>query len=265
MGTERNIVSYYENNDEDSRIIKPLSRRTEFLTTDFILERYLEPGSRILDIGSGPGIYSVHYAQKGFRVYARDIVPHNIEILKAKPECSGFGINTGVADARDLSEFSDSSFDAVLCLGPIYHFGRTDDRNKCISECLRVLRPGGVLAVSYILKFFVYMHVIRRGSEYLTDEVRNQIMDSETALREVPENIWFFDSPSEIGGLLGEFSITKLTNAGTDGIAVLMADTINSFSESEYEMWLKYHFATCEEPSILGYSNHGLYVCRKAG
>ena len=83
------------------------------------------------------------------------------------------------------------------------------------------------------------------------------------ALAQDPEHLWFFDSPEEIEALLASFGVERLTNAGTDGIAIMLADTVDTFDDAEFEQWLKYHYATCEEPSILGYSNHGLYVCRK--
>ncbi|MCI3919167.1 class I SAM-dependent methyltransferase [Paenibacillus sp. TRM 82003] len=38
---------------------------------------------------------------------------------------------------------------------------------------------------------------------------------------------------------------------------------VDALGENEFESWLRYHFQTCRERSILGISTHGLYVCRK--
>lgn len=46
-------------------------------------------------------------------------------------------------NALDLSRFEDSTYNSILCLGPIYHLTKKEDRVKCIKECLRVLKPGG--------------------------------------------------------------------------------------------------------------------------
>ena len=43
----------------------------------------------------------------------------------------------------------------------------------------------------------------------------------------------------------------------------ILNDMVNELSDEEYEGWMKYHLKICGEQSILGYSNHGLYVCRK--
>lgn len=262
MGDNR-LNTYYEDHNEDCRLFSNRSRQIEFLTTNWILERYIKPDSTILDIGAGAGCYSFHYAGFGHKVVARDIVPYNIEQLRANPMCNELSINAGVADARDLSEFGDSIFDVVLCLGPLYHIGDSQGRRQCISECLRVLKNDGILSIAYISKFFVYSHMVRRNRDYLSDRLREQILNNAVALAEDPDNLWFFDSPQEIEVLMADFQVQRLTIAGTDGIAITIADTINDFNDYEFSQWLKYHYLTCEDPSIIGCSNHGLYVCRK--
>lgn len=37
----------------------------EFILTAWMMDKYIRPGDTILDIGGGPGRYSIHYAQKG--------------------------------------------------------------------------------------------------------------------------------------------------------------------------------------------------------
>lgn len=33
--------------------------------------------------------------------------------------------------------------------------------------------------------------------------------------------------------------------------------------KNEIELWLEYHIKTCEDPNILGYSMHALYLAKK--
>ncbi|MNT90824.1 hypothetical protein D3C72_2318190 [compost metagenome] len=58
--------------------------------------------------------------------------------------------------------------------------------------------------------------------------------------------------------------IVKLEHAGTDGIGVMLEEQIDELDDKEFELWMAYHLRTCSEPSILGISNHGLYIGRKA-
>jgi len=40
-------------------------------------------------------------------------------------------------------------FDVVLCMGAFYHIGN-EERKIAMIECLRVLKPKGLLVISYI-------------------------------------------------------------------------------------------------------------------
>ncbi len=61
---------------------------------------------------------------------------------------------------------ADSSVDAVLLLGPLYHLVDRDDRLAALSEARRVLRPGGVLAAAAISRYLAALEV---GSNRLLD------------------------------------------------------------------------------------------------
>lgn len=43
----------------------------------------------------------------------------------------------------------------------------------------------------------------------------------------------------------------------------VIRDTVNSFNDSEFERWMNIHYQICEVKSLLGYSEHGLYIGRK--
>ena len=55
MKTNPYIIDYYNNYDEDSRL-SPRHGTVEFLTTMRYIEKYIKPGSRVLEIGAGTGI-----------------------------------------------------------------------------------------------------------------------------------------------------------------------------------------------------------------
>ncbi|MEF2965816.1 class I SAM-dependent methyltransferase [Paenibacillus sp. M1] len=148
------VVSYYEDYDESSRLTTDNSRRLEFITTTYALDKYISNGRDILELGAGMGIYSFYYAEKGNTVTSTDITPKLVQYIQEKIDRSALeNIRARELDARDLSAFAAGSFDAVLCLGPMYHLVEPADQRKCINECLRVLKPNGVLAVAYVNRF----------------------------------------------------------------------------------------------------------------
>ena len=69
MQTEKYLQDYYQSYNENGRL-QTRHGMIEFLTTMRYIERYLQPGMRVIEIGAGTGRYSHALAQKGYRVDA---------------------------------------------------------------------------------------------------------------------------------------------------------------------------------------------------
>jgi ubiquinone/menaquinone biosynthesis C-methylase UbiE len=260
------IIEYYNDYDEENRLVQANAQKLEYLTTNYVLEEVIPANSKILELGAGTGRYSFYYASKGHQVTATDVVPKHVEKMKNKlhqnPKIEHMKIE--LKDATDLTGFKDESFDVVLSLGPLYHLRNEADRIDSITESLRVLKPGGILAVAYINKFFILTALAKNNDlnkDYIDMILKNGFVESEDE-KDFLSNA-YFSSPKEIEEILNQFNVNKVEHVGTDGIGYLMRDMVNNMNEQEYENWIKYHLSTCKEPSILGYSNHGLYICKK--
>jgi 2-polyprenyl-3-methyl-5-hydroxy-6-metoxy-1,4-benzoquinol methylase len=154
---ERNykrIRKFYEISAERewARLEQPVDGRLEFAVNRAWITRYLPaPPARILDIGGGPGRYSIWLAGRGYRVTLADLSPALLDVARAKSAEEGVQIAEIVeTNATDLSRFDDASFDAVLCMGPLYHLIDEADRRRVIQELLRVLTPGGHAFVAFL-------------------------------------------------------------------------------------------------------------------
>lgn len=64
MNTNDYLKDFYNNYDEDGRL-QTRHGMVEYLTTMKYIEKYLEKGMRILEIGAGTGRYSHTFARKG--------------------------------------------------------------------------------------------------------------------------------------------------------------------------------------------------------
>ena len=258
------LMDYYALYNEDIRLEKDKAHQIEFITSTNFLDKIIKKNSCILDVGAATGKYSFYYAEKGHMVTAVDLSPKNIEVLRRKWELCNFKnkLNFSLGDARDLSVYENNSFDTVLCMGPIYHLANEEEKAKCISECLRVLRPSGTLAIAYINKFAVCASEIKRNKEKLFGSNLTNIINTGIEFGD-DRDIFYFTSPKEIEMLLDKFNVEKLENIATDGISYLSSSMINDFTEEEFDLWVKHHLDTCREESILGYSLHGLCICRK--
>ena len=115
----------------------------EFEITKRYLHRYLQ-GKTVLDIGGGPGRYSVYLAQQGYDVTLVDLSEGNVALAKQKFREFGVHANAHVCDARDLSSLRLGKFDNVLLMGPLYHLSDVKDRARCVLQAKQHLREGAL-------------------------------------------------------------------------------------------------------------------------
>ncbi|MFJ3960856.1 class I SAM-dependent methyltransferase [Streptomyces sp. NPDC090036] len=143
------IAGYYSEYDEAARLHSTATGRLEFERTRELLRQYLPPPpGRVLDVGGGPGTHARWLVEEGYEVHLVDPVPKHVEqALERAPGCVATQ-----GDARQL-DFSNSSFDAVLLLGPLYHLAEREDRLTALREAQRVAVQGGVVAVAGISRY----------------------------------------------------------------------------------------------------------------
>lgn len=263
----KTVINYYNKYDEEPRLMRTKANILEFETTKYLLEDYIQKNDVILETGAGTGRYSFHYANEGNCVTATDLVPRHIEIMKNKAlEKKINNIKIGLANATNLEQYADESFDVVLCLGPMYHLTAIKDRENCIKENLRVLKPGGILAVAYINKHYILSTLLFQDKKFLTNDFIGKVLKEGYLSESDRFNFWTdscYYTPKEIEEFLATFNINKLENAATDGLGRLLPEKVNNLTDKEFEIYKNYHFKSCREESLVGYSNHALYVGRK--
>ncbi|MBE6812053.1 MAG: class I SAM-dependent methyltransferase [Ruminococcaceae bacterium] len=253
------VIDFYNNYDEDGRLLRK-SRRPEYLTTMKYIEKYLFPGAKIIEIGAGTGRYSIALAEKGYDVTAVELVAHNIEIMqkKVKPH---HNIKIMQGNACDLSVFENNSFDIVLLLGPMYHLFEDADKHRALDEAIRIAKPDGIIFSSYcnndttLYKFFYTHRVIPYLDKGLIQENYHTISS--------PEEIFELYRKSDIDELMKDKNTTRLHFVGVDMLSYLFDDKFDQLSDREFEEYMKFLSNLCERKDSVGLSIHMLDIFRK--
>jgi len=249
------IKNYYENYDEEGRLFRDKAHMPEWLTTIRYFDRLFAPGSKILDACAGTGRYSFYLADRGHTVTACDLVEHHINIIKSKPEAEKLH-EISVCNVLDLSRFDESSFDAVLCMGAMYHLPTDAEKTRAIRECARVCKPGGLVVLSYMNYFAAVADRVEKGLGNL-DEVL-------AAFEDGSDFLWKATTPAKMEAYAKNAGLEVAHNIGADGISYVLAEKVNAANDEAFDKWMEYIYNHCEEPSTVGYSMHGLLFGRKS-
>lgn len=120
------------------------------LETREILRR-LDEGDCVLDVGCANGYSTIRLAsQKHIDIRGVDVTPEMIrnarKRLRKQPALSK-NVRFDIGDIRALKE-PDGAYDKVVVVRVLINLPRLTDHRRALSECARVLRPGGRLLLS---------------------------------------------------------------------------------------------------------------------
>ncbi|MFW9793456.1 MAG: class I SAM-dependent methyltransferase [Candidatus Thorarchaeota archaeon] len=103
---------------------------------------------RILDLGCGTGRHVVYFARLGYDVYGFDASPKALSMTREWLQEDNLTANLSEHLMENPFPYHDNFFDAVISIQVIHHNLKKDILNT-ISEIERVLKPGGLLFVTF--------------------------------------------------------------------------------------------------------------------
>ena len=256
------IERFYDEYDEWSRFDR---HRIEFDITKRYMDLYLPAPQRILDIGGGPGRYSLYLAGKGHRVTLLDLSGESISRAKLESEKAGIQLEGYIhGDALALPEF-ERPFDAVLLMGPLYHLVKEADRIRAVEQALSCLKPGGILIAAFISQYgwmqdclthLIMPETVDSLFQYLDNGVNSDGDGFTTA---------YFTSAKEARTLMARPELQKLAFVGVENILACKEPELMALPEEEYQKWLEVGFRMSRNEEVIGTSEHFLYIGRKRG
>jgi ubiquinone/menaquinone biosynthesis C-methylase UbiE len=259
---------------EWARLDQPVDGRLEFAVHKAWIARFMPPApARVLDIGGGPGRFSVWLAEQGYQATLADLSPDLLALARKKAVEAGVELEGIVeANAMDLSQFVDGSFDAVLCMGPLYHLVDEDDRKSVVSELLRVLKPGGRVFTAFLNRLQTLRVAVNQDipffTPYTADMIKSYHYTGVLDWQGIPGtfNLAYLFWPRDIAPFMeaAGFETTEMISSQSNGADVQKHLALFAERQPELYEWAMAEFIEqANEPSILGSGFHILYIGRK--
>ena len=259
------LENYYSNYDEEGRLLIRHGQ-VEYLTTmKYIHDVIGTDKKKILEVGAGTGRYSIALAKEGHTVDALEYTFHNLEIMNSKIEGIE-NITTHHGTALDLSRFEDETFDITLVLGPMYHMYTKADKEKVLEEAIRVTKKGGYILVAYIMNEATIVQYAFKSDSSLNiwELLKNNMLTEDFHCLSEEKDLFEMVRLEEINDLNSKFSeIERIKIIAADGATNYMRECIDEMDDETFEVWMKYHFATCERQDLIGATNHSLDILKK--
>ncbi len=274
------LEKYYEKFDEDHRL-KTRHGQVEFFVTmknilaaangDFSqgqetaasgnCSQAQEAGAakalKILDVGAATGAYSVPLSRQGFDVTAVELVPSNLQKLRAKHE----KVKCWKGDARDLHFLDDATFDIVLMLGPLYHLHTQEDKLKALSEARRVAKKGGLIFCAYTMNEYAVTQYCFGQNKIKENFAAGQIDKSfKTVSRD--GDLYSYVRLEDINALKKKSGLERVKIFSPDGPADYMRRELNAMDDETFDLFKNYALEISERPELLGAGSHLVDVLR---
>jgi len=266
----QDIIQHYQQADEDSRLQTGWFH-LEFERTKELILRHLAPAPAVLlDVGGGSGPYAAWLASLGYEAHLIDPVRKHVDqALNRSTRQQRPIASMRLGDARKLEQ-SDSSVDAVLLLGPLYHLTERADRGACLKETFRVLRRGGVVFAAAISRYASLLDSLAHGFFDLPDFapiLEHDLRDGQhrnTTGKPEYFTTAYFHRPDELVSELSAAGFTLQEVAGIEGPGWLARDFDRLWAKpDERERLLQCARKVEHEPALLGASSHIMAIGKK--
>ncbi|MFW9786343.1 MAG: class I SAM-dependent methyltransferase [Candidatus Thorarchaeota archaeon] len=249
--------------------------KVQFHIHQHYLQKYIKRDSRVLEVGSGPGRFTIELAKLGAKVSVADISGEQLRLNEEKVKEAGFEDQIEwrkKLDILNLEGVPDNEFDATVCYGgPLSYV--MDLLDTAIIETIRVTKPGGIILSSVMSCLGSFHHFL------------NGIFDE---WEDVGPDL--YDECSKTGDVMGKL-------AGSSGhhchmfrwseyketlskhpVEILEASAANFLSngsfndefltslmddEEKWNMFLKWELDFCREPGAIDGGTHMIAILRK--
>ena len=192
----------------------------------------------------------------------------NLEVCQEYLAKEGFpdSVQFIIDDARYLEGVPRKEYDAVLMMGPLYHLVEESDRQMALKEAYAHLHPGGVIFSSFISRFGIFGVIMKMIPESIEDhrQVRS-VVEKGRDREDWPSGGFrgYFATVGEIAPLHEKIGFETIKLVGVEPAISADDESYNKLEGERRGLWLDLLYEISGDPTIVGASQHLLYIGRK--
>ncbi len=251
--------------------------KVQFHIHQYYLQKYIRKGNRVLEVGPGPGRFTIELGKLGADIGVVDISREQLKLNEEKVREAGLEESVEWRknlDILKLEGIADSSFDAAVCFGGPFSYV-FDHVETALQEVLRVTKSGGCILASVMSTLGTYSHFV----EGIFDEVDagNYVLDGLDDLTRNGDVVGKYASSeshqchmfrwSEIKEILSRYPVKILDASAANFLSTgsTRQDRLTKIMNNpeQWKMFLKWERDFCAEPGAIDAATHFLVVFKK--
>jgi SAM-dependent methyltransferase len=259
---------------EWDRLVSDSAGRVSFEVHRRFLSRFVAPGMRVLEVGAGPGRFTIELAQAGATIVVSDLSAVQLELNSQFVTRAGYEQAVEcrtLLDICDTSRFAAGEFDAVLAFGgPLsYAFDRA---NAALAGLLRVTRRGGPVVASVMSTLGAYRHFfpgVRELADRYGDDVTDRILATGDLRETQPpgsglHTCRMFRS-RDVGELVAAAGAHLTAMSASNWASLADATTLDELASdpSRWQHFVDQEVAICAEPGAVDGGTHILFAAAR--
>jgi ubiquinone/menaquinone biosynthesis C-methylase UbiE len=253
------IVDSYTAHDEISRVVGSSDGAIMFQIERWFIERYLPKSGTVIDVGGGPGRFTVEIAKLGRDVVLTDITPKHIEQAKQLADEEGVAprvVDYRVVDIRDLSCFADGEFSMAVCYGMLNY--TLDQDVHVLSELGRIVQKGNPILIGAMGLYGAVRHVWARGRLADPSYREREAAVIASGINDFRKPCRRFYTAVSLRATVEQANLRVLEIAGTPVIGGSLREPIDNARQDE-ETWayvIETEKKACTVPGLLDTGQH---------
>lgn len=253
---EENLINYYNKFNEEKRLTRRRGQ-VEYLTTMKYIHNYIKPEDKVIELGAGTGKYSITLSNEGYDVTAVELVKHNLKQIEAKSN----KVKTILGNATNLKKIKDNTYDIALIFGPMYHLITKEEKIKALNEAKRITKKDGIIMIAYCMNDYA---IITHGfiDNNILECIKNKEIDSNYHMTPKETDLYSRLTLSEIDELNKIANLERIKIIASDGSANYIRTSLNKMDEETFNIFMDYHYKTCERQDLIGASTHTLDILK---